>query len=300
VNISRCLAVLVSTLLAASFVAMPNDASAGVRRYREYVALGDSWSADVFTTFPPTSQFVPFDCAQSVSDYPHQVARALGVRRFRDATCGSATTAHMTHSQGLPLGGTNPPQFNRLSPTTDLVTIGIGGNDIGLATAVETCLSPVPFGTPCKDKLTAGGVDTMAAAVKATGPKVGRVLRQIHYRSPKARIFLVNYLNGLPASGKSCWPVVPITDGDMAYLQKTFLAMNAMLARVAKHNHVTLIDTYRPTLGHDVCKAIGRRYVEGLVPLAVTNPLLLAFPFHPNSAGADAQAMLVTEAIRRS
>lgn len=306
---------MTAALAGALLVAVPTQAQAEPSgdqpRYREYVALGDSWSADVLTTFPPATAFVPIDCAQSSTNYPRKVAQALRVRKFRDATCGSATSDHFIRPQrGLPLGGVAPPQFNKLTRTTDLVTVGIGGNDIGLADAVLGCLNllpvdllglPAPLGRPCSKTFTAGGVDRFLERIKATEPKLRERLREIHRRSPRADIYLVNYLNGLPASGKGCWPIVPITDADMAYLQKTFLRLNAMLKRVAKaDSHTRLIDTYTPTTGHDVCQLPGKAYVEGLVPLSLANPTLLAFPFHPNQLGADAQARIVTHRIRNA
>jgi lysophospholipase L1-like esterase len=291
----RLFTLLAVPAIAALALAAPASASTG---YQEYVALGDSWTADVFVTFPPTTEFTPFDCAQSTSDYPHEVAGALGVETFRDASCGGATTTDFTQPQKLPLGGTNPPQFDRLTTTTDLVTVGIGGNDVGLASAVTQCLTLVPV-SKCKAKFTAGGVDQLENAVTAAEPKVANALRQIKERSPHARILLVNYLAGLPANGKGCWPVIPIADGDIAYLQAKFLQMNAMLARVAADNDVELADTYSPTLGHDACKAPTVRYAEGLIPISASNPLLLAFPFHPNGAGAAAQSEIVLEAVQR-
>jgi lysophospholipase L1-like esterase len=298
---------LVLALAAAIAAGALTQAQAGPT-YREYVALGDSWSADVFTSMPPTTQFAPIDCAQSDTNYPHQVAAVLGVKTFRDATCGSATTVEMTHPQSLPLGGTNPPQFDRLTRNTDLVTLAIGGNDIGLAGDVQACLSLVPTTVPgapallggtCKAEFTAGGVDSIEQAIKATAPKIATVLRQIRQRSPRARILLVNYLNGIPVTGKGCWPIVPAQDVDIAYLQEKFVHMNAMLAAVARSSRVQLVDTYTPTIGHDVCQVPTVRYVEGLVPVSVSNPLLAAFPFHPNAQGANAQTRAVLAALGR-
>jgi lysophospholipase L1-like esterase len=298
---------LVVVLAAAAAAGVLTQAQAAPT-YREYVALGDSWSADVFTSMPPTTTHAPIDCAQSDTNYPHQVAAVLGVKTFRDATCGSATTEHFTHPQSLPLGGVNPPQFNRLSRTTDLVTIGIGGNDIGLAGDIEGCLSAVPTPVPgapaylggtCKATFTAGGVDSIEKSIRATAPKIALVIKQVRQRSPKARILLVNYLNGIPVTGKGCWPVVPIQDVDVAYLQEKFVQMNAMLAAVARSSRVQLVDTYTPTIGHDVCQVPTVRYVEGLVPASVSNPLLAAFPFHPNAQGANAQTRAVLAALGR-
>jgi lysophospholipase L1-like esterase len=293
---------MVTALLALGAVVPTAHASTS---YREYVALGDSWSADVFTHTPPTTKYTPVDCAQSDTDYPHQVAAALHVSTFRDATCGSATTVEMTHPQALPAGGVNPPQFNRLTKTTNLVTLGIGGNDIGLAGDVEACLSPTPVPVPgvplaegCKAKLAPAGHDSVEKAIAATAPKISAVITQIRKRSPQARILLVNYLNGLPITGKGCWPTVPIQDNDMAYLQQKFLHMNAMIARVARSQRITLVDTYMHTIGHDVCKAPTVRFIEGVIPVSAQSPTLVNFPFHPNQAGADAQSRTVLSALR--
>ena len=57
--------------------------------FREYVALGDSWSADVVIADLyglPDDTHAPVDCAQSRVNYPKLVAKALGVPTFRDAT----------------------------------------------------------------------------------------------------------------------------------------------------------------------------------------------------------------------
>lgn len=289
-------------------------------RFREYVALGDSWSADVVLLDVhglPDTTHVPVDCAQSRTNYPKLVARAIGVRRFRDATCGSATTRHLTGPQRLPLGGVNPPQLARLTQRTDLVTIGIGGNDAGFASGAMSCLSALPVGVPlptlpvppllplvplsnlptggCKERFTAGGVDRLARQVAATEPKLVRALRTIHRRAPRARVLVVNYLDAIPAQG--CWPLVPITDPDMAYLHRTFRRLNAMVARAARTGDAELVDAIAAGRGHHVCTGPRHRYVEGLGVVSV-NDLAVAVPAHPNSAGARAQARAVLRTLR--
>ncbi len=168
---------------------------------------------------------MPIDCAQSHVNYPKLVAPQLGVRVLRDATCGSATTEHFTAPQSLPLGGTNPPQFDRLTPTTDLVTVGIGGNDAGFAGAALACISLLPIETipmdllplpdlplpliststlpvgGCKNYFTSGGVDRLAVAIDQSEIKLVRAFRRIHQLSPNARILAVNYLAGVPKPG---------------------------------------------------------------------------------------------------
>ncbi|WP_157253062.1 SGNH/GDSL hydrolase family protein [Nonomuraea typhae] len=300
---------LLPLLLTAGLLTAPAN---GVR---EYVALGDSWSADVSILYL-TTKHVPSGCAQSSKNYPKQVAAAIGARVFRDATCGGATTDHMTRAQdvnrirGL-IDGVNAPQFDRLTPMTDLVTLGIGGNDAGLAAAVAQCIAllptltllpgatlPAPFGAPCKKRWVKDGVDHMSRNIQASAPKVAAAIAGIKRRAPRAEILLVDYLAGLPETG-GCYPYVQVTDLDMDWLSAKLRELNAMLARVARASGVRLVDTYTTSRGHDVCRRPGVKWVEGLLPLS-TDPLGPAIPFHPNQLGADHQARTVLKIVKPS
>lgn len=286
--------------------------TAPAQGFREYVALGDSWSADVSLTHL-TTEHVPSGCAQSSFDYPKQVAAALDVPVLRDATCGGATTADMTAPQDVNLikgivDGVNPPQFDRLSPTTDLVTLGIGGNDIGLARAVGACINllptltvvpgavlPAPLGAPCKASWVSGDDDRMSARIVEAEPKVRAAVEGIRERSPRATILLVDYLAGMPRVG-GCYPYVQVTDLDMDWLSDKLEELNAMLARVAADSGARFVDTFTSSVGHDVCQLPGVKWVEGVLPLS-TDPLGPAIPFHPNRRGANHQAEVVLRAL---
>jgi lysophospholipase L1-like esterase len=281
-------------------------ASPATPAYTNYVALGDSYTADVLSgPLPPTTQFVPLFCGQSPTDYPHQVAAALHVPTFHDQSCGSATTANMTQPQSLYFGEVAAPQFDALSTATDLVTLGIGGNDVGFVGDAEQCLNlvptpipgaPVGLGGSCAAADTAGGVDRISQAIAAAEPKVEQALAGIRQRAPNARILLVNYLDAVPLGGVGCWPFVPVQDEDMAYLAQKFVEMNHMLATAAAAQQAQLVDSFTPTIGHDVCQLPTVRDVEGLIPLSL-NPPDQNFPMHPNGAGANAQAAAVEAAI---
>ncbi len=294
------LSAAVVTLAASVLAVVPFTASARSQAgYEEYVALGDSWSADVViadTDGLPDSTHAPTGCAQSHRNYPKLLAAALKVPVFRDATCGSATTDDFYAPQtGLPTGETNPAQFDRLRPTTDLVTVGIGGNDAGFAGAALGCISPLPQGARCKEKYTAGGTDQLAEAIKASEPKLVRALGEIRARSPRARILMLDYLAGIPETG--CYPVVPMSSSDMAYLHAPFRKLNAMVQRAAAVGGAEFVNTYTPSLGHHVCSPPYHRYVEGLGILSV-NGVAVAAPAHPNSAGAASQFRTTLAAVQ--
>jgi lysophospholipase L1-like esterase len=280
--------------------------------FREYVALGDSWTADVVILNGdglPATEHAPIDCAQSHRNYPKLVARALKVRTFRDASCGSATTKDFRHPQtGLPIGGTNPPQFDRLTKRTTLVTVGIGGNDAGIAAAALDCLNLLPVPNPisdtgpglpfggCKAKYTAGGRDQLSDSIKASLPKLVRAYKRIKRISPRARILAIDYLAAVPEH--ACYPTLPATEEDVQYLHAKFLQLHKMVERAARKGGVEYVDTYTPSLGHDVCQGPTVRYAE-VLGLSV-NDVAVGVPAHPNAAGARAQARIVLDYLRKN
>ena len=290
----RACATIAATAVALGMsVAVPTTSGAEPQ-YEEYVALGDSWSADVTLVNVDTAH-TPFGCAQSRSDYPKLVAAALAVPTFRDATCGSATTADLTVPQPLyvpELLGTNPPQFDRLTPTTDLVTLGIGGNDSELAKVVESCIGP-----SCVDQWVVDGVDRMSQNIAATEPKISVAIEGIRARSPHARILLVGYLAGIsPVTG--CVAQSMIANSDSEWVGRKLIELNEMIERAASNAGVEYVDTYSGSVGHDMCQAPGVRWVEGTLPISST-PQGLAIPFHPNQLGADHQARTVAAVLGR-
>jgi lysophospholipase L1-like esterase len=290
---------LAITLAAGSLLVtvVPGAASAATRSGTlrassalNYVSLGDSYTAGPLI---PDLTGSPAGCARSTHNYPSLVAAADSAASFTDVSCQGADTTSMTHSESVPLG-TNPPQDNKLSPSTTLVTLQIGGNDINFINIIINCTAlsiTDPFGAPCKKHYTSGGTDRLRAAINATAPKVAADLRGIHSDAPNARVLLVGYPVILPNSGNGCWPEVPIAFGDVPYLRGVEQALNAMLATVAAANNATFVDTYTASIGHDVCKGTGVKWVEGLIP---TSP---AAPFHPNALGEKSMARQVLAAL---
>lgn len=249
-----------------------------------YVALGDSFAAGPFIPVQGTD---PLGCARSSRNYPALVAENLAVAEFTDVTCSAATTEDMTAAQDVPLGS-NPPQFDALRPDTDLVTVSIGGNDIGFSDIVLTCgrLSFTdPAGDPCRRQASAGGTDVYAERILAAAPQVAAVLQGIRERSPDATVLLVGYLRILPPA-QGCWPLVPISRGDVPYLDGIQQQFTKMLATQAEDNGAVFVDAYAASLGRDTCQPPLVKWVEGIIP---TSP---AYPVHPNARGMRAVAGL--------
>jgi len=251
-----------------------------------YVALGDSYTAGPGI---PTQLSDPPGCQRSDHDYPHLVAAALGLA-LRDVSCSGAGTRDLTSPQAVS-GGPNPPQLDALDAATTVVTLQIGGNDIGFAELVAGCISLLPIGAPCTVQYTSGGGDEISRRIAATGPRVAATLAQIHRRAPGARIYVVGYPSILPGAGVGCWPVLPFTFGDVPWLRAKQAELNAMLAARAAAGGATYVDTPAASTGHDACQLPGVRWIEPLVPLSP------AAPVHPNGLGMEGVAAKVQAAI---
>ncbi|TVZ07129.1 SGNH/GDSL hydrolase family protein [Trebonia kvetii] len=249
------------------------------------VALGDSYTAGAMLPMEPHA--TPPGCLRSAKAYPVLVATALHAP-LTDVACASAGVKNMTAAQPTYLG-TNPAQFTALGPADRVVLLTLSGDDMGFLNVLKECVSlsfANPMGSPCR---TYYG-DTSNALVAAESAKMTLVLQAIAQRAPRARIVVVGYPDMFPQSG-GCWPRVPITSGDIAYLRGIEFQVNAMLAAVAQSAGATFVDTYTPTIGHDFCQPESVRDVEGLIPGS------LALPFHPNARGQAAIAAAVLGAL---
>lgn len=253
---------------------------------QEYVALGDSYAAGPLIPL----QIPPFGCLKSNNNYAHLAARELGLA-LTDPSCSGAETEDMENPQGVDPDGPNPPQFNSLSDTTNIVTVQIGGNDIGFSSIAEDCTSTSPDGTPCQDTYVVNGRDEISERIQATAPLVAAVLQGIHARSPGARVLVVNYAAILPDSGPGCWPQMPITEGDVPYVRAKEKELNAMLAQQAAANGAELIDWYTASIGRDACQPPVIRWVEPVVPVNA------AAPIHPNLGGMMGASALLAAAL---
>lgn len=284
----RLLPVLLAALSIVPFAGAADAAlSEETRRFTEYVALGDSAAAGPLI---PDQDLLHLGCLRSSRNWPSVLARTLGVASFHDVSCSAAVADDMAGSQSTFLGPV-PPQFDALKPTTDLVSLTIGGNDIGLVGVALGCVNllPEPIGVSCEDRLTSGGVDQIAEKIAAFEQEFAAVLEGIHARSPHAEVVVVGYGTYIRPGG--CYPVTPVWGRDADYVQGSINRLNALFAKVSAEHGATFVDIAPPSRGHDVCAPIGKKWFEGLLP---TSP---AVPLHPNALGMANIGRIVADGI---
>jgi GDSL-like Lipase/Acylhydrolase family len=255
---------------------LPSVANAGGT---PYVAMGDSYTAG--PGILPASPTAPADCAQSAVNYPHLDAFFLGLS-LTDVSCSGAKTENFTVAQYPD----QPPQFNALTHSTKVVTVGMGGNDHNLFGTLVAGCTALDFGhpnigAPCQEHFEALVTKTLAEDV---GPAEA-ALAEIHVLAPKAKVFVVGYPEITPLNGY-CPTAIPWTTGDLKWFNLDVQQRgNAQTKALAIAKNATFVDTFTPSMGHNACEPVGVRWIEPLFGS------LTGVPVHPNALGQDHDAI---------
>jgi lysophospholipase L1-like esterase len=230
----------------------------------DYVALGDSYSAGPLVT---TIRSDPSGCVRSTDNYPAFLAGWLSVDTYTDVTCSAADTSDLTGQQRLVDGKRVAPQLEALSDDTDLVTLGIGGNDFSIFSSLIDCVEA------CSDEV-------QALLLKNAGRVEGRVadaVREITDRAPAAEVFVVGYPHVLPET-QTC-RAVPLPESRLRTATRIAERLNASLRAGAESAGASYVDVEPASEGHDVC-AGKAAWING-----PQFRLGIAAPFHPMLAG---------------
>src|SRR5690606_37250796 len=252
------------------------------------------------TAVPPATDN---GCFQAEANYPHLVAVGLGLT-IDDQTCSGANTANVGYFvgatipaapavPGLPALPTAPflqvtatgqttlqLQADALSPTTDVVTVGIGGNDLGFAEIIAACVRTVSGGAAfglagmgifvadCEDYFddaaTYPGAHVGTWLANHVQPRIDAVFAEIAAQAPNAQVFIVGYpsiLTDDAALAAACFtsPIPPATNTvpfsapDIMFLHGLEAALDGALESAAASHGFHFISTAASTAGHALC-----------------------------------------------
>lgn len=247
---------------------------------KRYVALGSSMAAG--PGIAPRAPGSPWRAGRSAHNYPHLVAAQLNLDLV-DVTYSGATTAHVLAERQHGA----PPQIAALDGSETLVTVTIGGNDVGyipLLTAASlphfTRHLPV-LGARIRELLDR---DTREAALRQVFDSLCEVGRSLRRRSPGARILFVDYLTMLPPAGV---PAPPLSERDAELGRHVAAALERCTADAAAATGCAVVSAGAASRDHHAWSDDPWTTRSG-VPL----PRRPA-PLHPNGAGMRAVAELV-------
>lgn len=178
--------------------------------------------------------------------------------------------------------GSNPPQLTLVPPNTKLVTVAVGGNDIGYnATAVE-CDNPTTCTAPPN---LAAMVATMRIALKA-------MIGKIKAAAPSATIVFVTYPREVPAD-INC-PALDFTNSGAAVVRSMGQMLeNAFVQVVKPLRGVIFVDPYAVKGDHTVCAPPSQQWTQGAkYVFGVTG-----FAHHPTALGHKVMAQMIIRAL---
>lgn len=248
----------------------------------EYVALGSSYAAGA--GLGPRQPGSPRLCGRSINGYPPRLARKLGLS-IVDMSCSGSITRDVL------IGGQyfQGAQIRTLSRRTRLVTITVGGNDVGFIRDLMLLAS--------RDSDSAMGWmvrklwDGPPALSDHNFPKLQNelesLIRTIRGRSPDAKVVVITYPAVLPARGTCQRLGLTASDADlMRHVQDKLAEVTRF---VAKQRSAIVVDMHALGADHNACSATP--WTSGWGPIRQA-------PFHPTLLGAQATADAIAAALQ--
>jgi lysophospholipase L1-like esterase len=217
--------VAAAAVASALSVAAPAAAQSSVN----YVALGDSYSSGV-----GAGDYSDGSCDQSANAYSALWAKANAPSSYVTEACSGATTSSVISSQ-----------LSALSASTTLVSITVGGNDVGFSSVMETC---VIFSTSS----CVSAIDTAENKVANDLPAaLNSVLGDIAADAPNARVVVLDYPDFYDLSkSSSC---IGLSTTDRTDLNQGANELDAAIQTAAAKYGDVFADVRPAFSGHEIC-----------------------------------------------
>lgn len=247
------LATLVASLtaaLAASVVFAVPAYAAGAH----YVALGDSYASGLGSDSYLSGSGT---CYRSSKAYPELWKANNAPASYAFVACSGATTATVQSSQ-----------LSALKSTTTLVSLTVGGNDVGFADIMTTC---VLLGTTeC-----VAAVDRAEQKARTELPgKLDTLYQGIKSRSPNARVVVLGYPEFYQLKVAGC---VGLTETSRARINAGINVLDTIIKDAAARAGFVFGDVRSRFVGHQLCS--GDKWLHAL------NFLDIKISYHPFASG---------------
>jgi lysophospholipase L1-like esterase len=263
--IGAAAAALPALTAAADAAVIPRSALPAVR----YVALGDSYSSGVGSGDYYRSGG---SCERSPGAYPALWAAASRPASYVSEACSGATIGSVLHSQ-----------LSALSKATTLVSITIGGNDVGFGPVMSTCvILPTSF---CVHVVTAA-----EAEIRSVLPgQLSALLAAVSADAPNARVVVMGYPEPYDLSrSASC---LGLSATDRNDLDHAAAQLDAQLQAAADRYGDEFADVRPAFGGHQICDSDSWMNSVDWLDIGAS--------YHPNPAGqADAYYQVFSAAAR--
>ncbi|MCY9782593.1 SGNH/GDSL hydrolase family protein [Nocardiopsis sp. EMB25] len=170
-----------------------------------YVALGDSYSSgDGAGDYDPSTA-EPGGCWRSEHAYPRVIAEEFS---FTGALAFYACSSHKGADMLAEIG-TPESQLERVTEHTSLVTVGIGGNDLGFIPVLRTCIVRMPL---LESGVCTAQEDEILERMDRFEETLTEILGEVRDRAPDARILVLGYPRLFPEEPPSMYYTLTTSD----------------------------------------------------------------------------------------
>jgi lysophospholipase L1-like esterase len=223
----------------------------------EYVALGDSYASGA-----GAGSYLDGPCRRSSNAYP--ALQGEDFLSFRFVACSGATTRSLK------------AQFRALTPATTLVTITVGGNDLGFVDVMTTC-------TLNGDRSCEKRVGKARAFIRDQLPtRLDATYATIKAAAPRAQLVVLGYPR-LFTPNDRCRT---LSERKRQALNDAADELSTVIAAAVERAEARYVDVREAFAKHGVCSA--EPWINALV-----NPT--GDSYHPNKAGQAAYFEALTE-----
>jgi lysophospholipase L1-like esterase len=192
-------------------------------------------------------------------------------------SCGGAQVHHVVDTAQ----GENPPQLEAVTAETKLITVTVGGNDIGYNGTALGCGDPATVCSPPPN------FDELVANTRIA---LGDMIDRIEAAAPDAQIVFVTYPREIPRK-KNC-AALSYTDEEADIVRTIGQELQDMFLDVAKRPGIVFVDPYAAKGDHTGCAPESKRWTAG-------NQIDDGFAYHPTALGHEAMAKMIFKALRK-
>ena len=244
-------AALASVALIPLLAAAPASAQTAVH----YVALGDSYSSGVGAGSYTSSSG---SCDRSTKAYPQLWANSDDPASFVSVACSGATTSTVISGQ-----------LSALSSSTTLISMTVGGNDVGFSSVMETCV--LDSTSSC-----VSAVDAAEAKMASTLPGLmNSVLADIAADAPNARVVVLGYPDLYDLSKSA--GCVGLSSTDRTDLNAAAAELDGQISAAAARHGDIYVNVQPYFAGHVICDS--SRWLHSV------NILDIGESYHPTATG---------------
>ncbi|MET8539414.1 GDSL-type esterase/lipase family protein [Kitasatospora sp. NPDC004799] len=262
------------------------------------------------------------------SDVAEVLSAATGAQNEIDLACSGAVTENVFRASN---GGRSykgeAPQADQLATVArqndvQLITLSIGGNDLGFADVISTCVQDyLVWYSYCHDSAQSRIDDRMPAAMAGVGKAIDEiraVMADAGYAPSDYRLVLQSYPSPIPRSAEMRYPEsgwtrsntggCPFWDGDADWARDSMVPqISKALAGVAAAKGAQFLDLSDMLQGREVCSTATTQPTASSGPSATTSEWarfldgglnstqgVLQESMHPNYYGQQAVGRCLT------